>query len=84
MESCPVVVGPQMQNFEVLVKELVAAGGVVQVADLSALESQLRAWLTDPEAATMVSKQGLACLQRHAGATRRTLEKLLEFALEEA
>ena len=84
MESCPVVFGPHMQNFAVLVNSLVMADGARQVGTLDDLETQLREWLADPLAAQAVAARGRACLEAHSGATRRTFEKLLEFAKDSA
>ena len=84
LESKPVVFGPQMQNFELMVRSLIAVDGARQVDSMGGLEWQLREWLDDPGTAKEVATRGRASLASHSGATQRTLEKLLAIVEDSA
>ncbi len=78
MAGCPVLVGPHMENFEALMTLLRTHEGIAQMTGLDHLETTLRAWLAAPSVAVPMAQRGLAALEQHAGATDRTVEKLLE------
>ena len=73
----PVIVGPHMENFESLTKTLVAENGVVQVDSINAAGPVVQSWAEDREGAEAVVEAGRRVLGRHAGASARTVEKLL-------
>jgi 3-deoxy-D-manno-octulosonic-acid transferase len=73
----PVLFGPHMENFEPLVKLLLAAGGAKQVPSIEALSEPLTQLLQQPELAAAIGSAGHTALARHAGATLRTLDCLL-------
>ncbi len=75
----PVITGPHMENFAVLTASLKKEGGISQVDSATKLETSLRSWLADPSSAEASARAGKRCLERHSGATRRTVENLLEF-----
>ena len=72
----PVVVGPHVHTFRGEVDLLLAAGGLVQVADEAGVEAVVRAWLADPAAARALGERGRQVLEGNKGATERTLEVL--------
>ncbi|MBV8899780.1 MAG: hypothetical protein JOY92_06660 [Verrucomicrobia bacterium] len=73
----PVISGPHMENFATLMKELVAAGGVRQLAGPEALPAAVADLLDHPEqAATMVERAG-SVLAFHHGATARIAASIL-------
>lgn len=72
----PVVFGPHMQNFAVLVHGFLTAGGAVQVPDEAALEPALAALLADPAARDAMAARGRTVLELHRGATDRTCDVL--------
>lgn len=74
--GCPVLFGPNMQNFGVLVRQLVAEGGAIQVSDPAGLRDTVRRLLADPDKRRDMVSRGMACLAVHDGATRRTVELL--------
>jgi 3-deoxy-D-manno-octulosonic-acid transferase len=74
----PVVFGPHMENFDALVKMVLAKGGAVQVPDLSALDAELAALLRDPARAGRLAAAGRDALRAHDGATRRAAGLVLE------
>ncbi|GAB4164551.1 MAG: 3-deoxy-D-manno-octulosonic acid transferase [Terrimicrobiaceae bacterium] len=74
--GCPVLFGPNMQNFGVLARQLVLEGGAIQVSDPAGLRDELRRLLADPEKRRDMVSRGTACLAVHDGATRRTVELL--------
>ncbi|HEY8901370.1 MAG TPA: 3-deoxy-D-manno-octulosonic acid transferase [Chthoniobacterales bacterium] len=72
----PVVFGPHMQNFAILVHGLVLAGGAVQVPDEAALVSALTSLLEDAPAREKIVTKGQQVIASHRGATDRTCEVL--------
>ena len=78
MAGKPVVFGPHMENFEALVRLLLAKSGAVQVKGLIELEQTLERLLTDAAAAQRIAQQGREALQAHEGATQRTAALLLK------
>ena len=77
MAGKPVVFGPHMENFDALVRVLLARGGALQVADFAELEVQLQTLLQDPALARKTASAGRDALQSHEGSTKRTVEHLL-------
>jgi 3-deoxy-D-manno-octulosonic-acid transferase len=78
MAGKPVVFGPHMENFEALVKLLLARQGAVQVSDFAEAETTVERLLNDPSAAQRLALNGQQALQAHAGSTQRTVERLLK------
>lgn len=73
----PVISGPHMENFATLMRELVAAGGVRQLADAEALPGAVADLLDYPDqAAAMVERAG-SVLAFHRGATARIAASIL-------
>ncbi len=72
----PVVFGPHMENFGPLVKQLLAAGGAVEVKEIECLKVALPPLFTDSSLAAGLTSGGKAVLARHAGATARTVAGL--------
>jgi len=73
-----VVFGPHMENFEAVVRLLLAAEGAVQVADESALEEAISALLENPRRCEALGVNGIHALRGHQGATVRTVELVLQ------
>lgn len=69
----PVLFGPHMENFTPLVELLLRHRGAMQVGDFDDLETQLDRLLKSPGD---LARNGQQALQVHAGATRRTVERL--------
>ncbi len=80
MAGRPVVVGPHMENFAALTELLRRERGICQVSDLRELEAALREWLEDEGTAARLATAGRKALESHAGATDRTVDKLLEIS----
>jgi 3-deoxy-D-manno-octulosonic-acid transferase len=72
----PVVVGPHTFNFRGEVDLLLAADGIVMVADGAGLHATLRRWLGAPEEAAAVGRRGREAILASKGATARTVEVL--------
>jgi 3-deoxy-D-manno-octulosonic-acid transferase len=70
----PVLFGPHMENFTPLVDLLLRHRGAMQVRDFDDLEKQLDNLLKSPGD---LARNGQQALQVHAGATRRTVERVL-------
>lgn len=73
----PVVFGPNMQNFEPLVKLLLDHQGAIQVEDAMALEKICRSLLEKPEMAHQLAMSGHQALAKHQGAVQKTVEIVL-------
>ena len=83
MAGSPVVVGPSIFNFERIIREGIAAGGMVQATDAEAAVLQLEQWLKHPEERNAAGAAAKNFAQKCAGATARmmtVLEKLWTYA----
>lgn len=69
----PVITGPDMSNFEDLVKLLEQAGGISRCT-ADTLAETIAAVLTDKEATRSRTEAAYAALHVHSGATRRSVE----------
>jgi 3-deoxy-D-manno-octulosonic-acid transferase len=78
MAGKPVVFGPHMENFEALVRLLLAKGGAIQVKHIAELESTLLRLLKDADSARRIAEAGREALHAHEGSTRVTAALLLE------
>ena len=72
----PVVFGPHTANFRDINDELLGHDAARRVADVGELEAALRALLTDRAAAEALGRRAREVVDRHRGATRRTLDAL--------
>ena len=70
----PVITGPDMENFNSVMKLLLDAGGLQQVAGETALRPAVEAVLRDQPAARAAAIKGQVALQPHRGAAKRTAE----------
>jgi len=71
-----VIVGPNMQNFDLLVRQLVRAQGLIQIPDEAALEREASRLLSDPTARASLVEHGQAIIASHRGATDRTCDAI--------
>ena len=71
----PIAVGPQPGPFHE-VEDLAAAGALVTVDSAHELARALDRWLGDPSARATAGSAARATLERHRGATARTIEFL--------
>lgn len=78
MAGKPVIFGPNMENFEILVQQLLRHEGARQCASLKELETTLAEFLEYPERGEEMAKQGMSVLEKHAGATLKTAGYLLQ------
>ncbi len=69
----PVVFGPEMQNFEPLVTQLLAAEGAVKVAGEAALCAAVERLLTEADLRERQVRAGREVLAGHCGATGRII-----------
>ncbi len=72
----PVVFGPNMQNFAILVHGLLGARAALEVADEAALVTALARLLRDPDERAVMAARGQEILSLHRGATDRTIDAL--------
>ncbi len=73
----PVIFGPNMENFAVLARSLVRAGGAVQVANEVELHENIARLLRDESARRRLVKNARSVLRCHDGATLRTAELVM-------
>lgn len=84
MACKPVLFGPHMENFDALASLLLREKGAVQVQDFAKLEIECDRLLGNPESASKIALAGQKALERHSGATSRTVERLLGLKKSEA
>lgn len=72
----PTLTGPRMDNFQALMQALEAESGVLRLPGESALSSALADLLAHPDEAAAMAARGKSTLERHRGATRRTIDCL--------
>jgi 3-deoxy-D-manno-octulosonic-acid transferase len=78
----PILAGPNMQNFRVVMDEFTRANAIQRVDHESALESAVADLLADPERAHLLGQRAQQVVAAGAGALWRTADRLLE-ALED-
>jgi len=74
----PVLVGPSMENFRRIARDLEAADGLTLAADGEALTEAWRRLLDHPAEAAGQGRRGLAIVDRNRGAVERSVELLNE------
>ena len=72
----PVLTGPHVHNFKAIYRDFLAEGAARTVSTVDELASAVAGWLGDPEAAAAAGSAGRALVERHAGATARTVDQL--------
>lgn len=75
----PVLFGPYMHNFREISRLLLDAGGGRQVLGPEDLRQQVQALLDDGRAREAMGACGYALLERHRGATARSVAAIAEF-----
>lgn len=73
----PVVFGPHMENFDVLVAQLLSGNGAVQFAQTDELEGVLSCLLDAAPRRQALAEGAQTVLAKHIGATAATARKLL-------
>jgi len=80
IEACaagvPVIVGPHTHHFADAVRDAVAAGAALQVADAATAIHEAMRLLRDPSRRAMMGQAGVRWTAGHVGATRRILAAL--------
>lgn len=74
----PVIVGPSMENFRRIARDLEAADGLTLAPDGEALTEAWRRLLDRPDEAAEQGRRGLAIVDRNRGAVERSVELLSE------
>lgn len=78
LAGCPVLVGPNMQNFADVMGDLRAVEGIRQLDSADELESALRRIFEAPEESRAMAQRGAAAMARHLGAAERTARFILD------
>ncbi len=71
----PLILGPHMDNFQPLARNLLAEGGALPASDEASVTAAIRTAL-DPARAAELTDNAYRLLSRHDGATRRHLSAL--------
>ena len=74
--GCPIVVGPNMQNFQQVIKDMREAEAIIQVPDGDALREEIRGLLEDEARAKALGEAAQHLVRSNAGALSRTVELL--------
>ena len=74
--GCAVSFGPNTRNFQEIADALIAADGAVRVQDAEELEIFVRRCLVDIPAADSLGQAARKVIQRHRGATERTVQAI--------
>lgn len=69
--SKPIVTGTHTFNFDLITRELISAGALVQCADTLELGAQLQRWLDEPLLRECAGEAATHYLDRHRGAVER-------------
>jgi len=72
------VFGPNMQNFEEIVREFKERGGAVQVRDAAGLEDALKRLLDDPTQRAELGRRALEVVHQNLGGVDRTVDMIIE------
>ena len=72
----PILVGPNMQNFAQVMRDMLGANAIVQVANADELGKQVETLLANPDRGREIGTHAAALVQRNAGALTRTVEML--------
>lgn len=74
----PVLFGPNMQNFASLTRQMLEAGGAIQVASGDELASEVGGILRTPGRANSIAQAAATALDIHKGATARTVAEIFQ------
>ena len=69
-----IVVGPNMENFQSVMNDFLAADAVIQVPDSTGLQSAVEKLLADPQSRAAYGQRAAGLVREKAGAIARTLE----------
>lgn len=73
----PVLMGPNMNNFEAVAHSLLADGAAERVSDPIALETQIRRLLANPDRRASIGKAGREWHRRNRGSSQRIAAVIL-------
>lgn len=77
----PVLVGPNMENFEAVMQEFREADAVCQVRDAEELRTALESLLASPELRTQLGSRAGRLIHDKTGALDRTLDRVMPLAI---
>ena len=72
----PVLTGPHMENFPVIMQDFLEAGALIQVADGEALTAAVRSLLKEEEQRRALGQRAAALVESKRGAVRATADLL--------
>lgn len=74
----PIVIGPHMENFPVVVSDFLAANALMQVTDAKGLEEAFRSLLADKDLREAYGRRANAVVQKGRGVVRASVELIRE------
>ncbi len=80
--GCPIVFGPNMQNFPDIAPRFVEADAAVQVRDAAQLEAALDKLLSDPARCETLGRNARAVVEANRGALDRTVSMIFDVLKE--
>ncbi|MBI5387084.1 MAG: hypothetical protein HZA90_20635 [Verrucomicrobia bacterium] len=78
MMGKPIVLGPNMQNFEAITNSLLAGKGAIQVADAAGLETAVASVLANAKLAEELGANAQRVVRENLGSIERTVDMILE------
>ncbi len=72
----PVIVGPNMENFQTIMQQFLQAEAILQVADEAELETTLRRLLSRPNLREEIGKKAQAVVQQNQGAVNKAVDMI--------
>jgi 3-deoxy-D-manno-octulosonic-acid transferase len=76
----PVVVGPNMENFPVVIRDFTDAGGLLQVQDAEGLAQTARRLLKDPDLRKTLGTRARQVVESHRGVVAESVRRIVEMA----
>jgi len=74
-----VVVGPNTENFQDVVADLMREDAIVQVASQEALAAVIRGWLSDPETRLRLGARARVVVLSRQGVMRRSVDAVMSY-----
>lgn len=70
----PILVGPHMENFPVIIEDFLEAGAIIQARNAEELKTEIARLLSDSSAREDLGQKARELVRKKAGAIRRTVE----------
>ncbi len=74
----PVIVGPNMHNFTVVMEDFISREAIFQVKDSDELEKTIKQLMENPDLRSAYGERAAALVREKSGSVRKTTDKLFE------